>query len=269
MDQQRYNSEFEIRQPSGEEAFPDNDAVQEFSELALHLRMTYDQDLINREGAEPPLPESVIQEKQRCASLTVNVPGVGAVHKSTIFSILNSNPDSISKDRLKRVKSKISGKQKAGNVIQPESLALFDDVAVHVKENKKASVYQLGRVVRMRNNAKGCVEYKRPVSLRQPENYPKLKLLLSLYQQVKGGAFVYAAAESCSAEYMLTDVITKVQLFIQEDEKYLLDANGKKALGEFTDNVNSISRKKKHESKARQSTHLADNKGRVLLEIEG
>eukprot|EP00112_Aurelia_sp_Birch-Aquarium-sp1_P018851 Seg4567.1 transcript_id=Seg4567.1/GoldUCD/mRNA.D3Y31 product="hypothetical protein" protein_id=Seg4567.1/GoldUCD/D3Y31 len=128
--------------------------------------MTSDQDLGNSqdpESQEGVLDETshknVAQEKQRCVSLTDDVPGVGAVHKSTICSILNSNLDSISKDRLKRVKSKFSGNQKIDDVILPESVALFDDVAVHVREKGKVSVYKLGCVVRMRNQARGCVEY--------------------------------------------------------------------------------------------------------------
>ena len=38
------------------------------------------------------------------AKLTVNVKGIGEIHKSTVVSLLNSNPKELSSDRFKRVR---------------------------------------------------------------------------------------------------------------------------------------------------------------------
>ena len=157
------------------------------------------------------------------------------MHKSALFSILNTNPTSVSKDRLTRVKSKFQTNQKS-KVIEPESLSLFDEVAVHVKEKGKPPCFKIGRVIRMRNHTQGFLEYRKPICLADAKKYPNVILLLNLYFPDED-FYVYAAAVDQSVEYKLEDIIMKVNLSIQDDGKYSLNARDYHSLKEFLQNV--------------------------------
>ena len=58
------------------------------------------------------------EAKDPDTSVTVSIPGVSAVHKSTLFSILNTNQTSVSKDRPTRVKSKLTANQKSKDMLE-------------------------------------------------------------------------------------------------------------------------------------------------------
>ena len=91
----------EVEAADSYDALPQNEInnmagnlVDNYTDLALHLRQMSDQDL------------------NECSSgskmkLTIKVPGVGEIYKSTVFSLLNSNPEGVSSGRLKRVRSKV------------------------------------------------------------------------------------------------------------------------------------------------------------------
>ena len=112
----------------------DSISMDTFSELGLHLRSLADQ-----------LEEDTVDQTSQTeeVKLTVNVPGVGEVHKSTLVGMLNQYPTNISTDRLKRVKSRVT--ISASENIDGNEIALFDDAAIYTKDlGKKATFIRSG-----------------------------------------------------------------------------------------------------------------------------
>ena len=71
----------------------------------LHLRQLSDQDHLRESDLSVDANRYCHLSSQRHFKLTVNINGVGDMHKSTLCSVLNSNPQGLSTDRLKRVRS--------------------------------------------------------------------------------------------------------------------------------------------------------------------
>eukprot|EP00112_Aurelia_sp_Birch-Aquarium-sp1_P021779 Seg5940.1 transcript_id=Seg5940.1/GoldUCD/mRNA.D3Y31 product="hypothetical protein" protein_id=Seg5940.1/GoldUCD/D3Y31 len=103
----------------------DSISMDTFSELGLHFRSLADQ-LKEDTGDQTSQANPV--------KLTVNVPGVGEVHKSTLVGMLNNYPKKISTDRLKRVKSRVALSDSEN--IDGNEIALFDDAAFYIKKGK-------------------------------------------------------------------------------------------------------------------------------------
>ena len=109
-------------------------------ELGSHLRHLADTDsLCEAETANSSMIEST--ESIRKKTSTISVPNVSAVHKSTLFSMLNSDPKNLSVDRLKRVRSKNTqsrDKDQDGG----DEIGLLDDIAILIKGKKERSTLQ-------------------------------------------------------------------------------------------------------------------------------
>ncbi len=142
-------------------------AAEETSLLAGELR--YFAETLTDNSAEDANSEEAINEKSK---LTLLVPQVGEVHKSTIVSLLNSNPTKISKDRLKRVRMCSKYEKETNSTIASNEIGLFDDVAIFTKDETPS--YKIVRVIRMRNRARAITEYIRPISLNDMGKYPSL-----------------------------------------------------------------------------------------------
>ncbi len=100
--------------------------VEEYPDLALHLRHIANEIDVDEH-------EDVCEESQRKSKLTVTVPEVGEIHKSTIFTMLNNAPDVLSRDRLRRVRSKHVGLHASQSINIANEIVLFDDITVHIK----------------------------------------------------------------------------------------------------------------------------------------
>ena len=208
--------------------------VDQYPELASHLRQMSDCDSFEAEsattGSQASSHSLVIRSK---VSLTVKVPNVGKVHKSTIFSMLNIAPGGISTDRLKRVKSKIpldlGQKEKE---IRNNEVSLFDDVAIHVIEASSSSYFKIGRILRMRNRNKSIVEFRKPVSLGNTEKYPNLYILVNLYVKDNATEYSYNDKSSSHEEFSFNSIIMKVTLHLHDSGKFTLSTNDTKVLDE-------------------------------------
>ena len=113
---------------------------EQYPELGLHLRQLLHQDHLRE--------SDLSADTNRYCQLTVNINRVGEVHKSTLCSVLNSNPQGLSTDRLERVRSKTSGthlteREIGTNIKHQNELCLFHDVAVQVKSNPGRPSFQL------------------------------------------------------------------------------------------------------------------------------
>ena len=101
--------------------------------------------------------------------------------------MLNSNPQGLSTDRLKRLRSKSPGthlieRESGTNINHQNELCLFDNVAVQVKSNLSGRPsFQLVRVIRMRNYGRGHTEYRKPVSLSNAEKFQKRQVITNVY----------------------------------------------------------------------------------------
>lgn len=114
--------------------------VEEYPDLSLHLR-----HVVNEIDVEDE-QEEVSEKSQAKLKLAVNVPEVGEIHKSTIFTMLNNSLGGLSKDRLRRVRSKHVGLHVSQSVSIANEVGLFDDVAVHTKVDRAHEI-RVGRVI--------------------------------------------------------------------------------------------------------------------------
>ena len=170
------------------------------AELQTHLRQV-------AQDSDNDMETGDNRNEGKKVSATIQVPDVGPVHKATFFSLLNSNPNGeLSKDRLKRVRARST--TQTGSVITSNEIGIHDDVAVYIKDAGQPGRFSLGRIQRMRNKEKGTVEYTKPISLANQEKYPKLQLLMSMYQTssiTDGEVFVYKATDA--REFSLCDIL--------------------------------------------------------------
>ena len=209
------------------------------------------------------------EDQSTTRSTTVHVPGFGDVHKSTLISKLNSFPGgSLTWDRLSRVKY---GKHQPGSNDResPDQVGLFDDVAIYIKDKGMAPRWQVGRVQRIRNKGKGTIEYRKPVSLKDPK-HSKVVVSLVKYQQ-DGDSYLYPR-DTPLVEYLLENVIMQVHLEGDSDGRFHLDASDHIQLQEFlshTEGKQFSSRSKSlRRSQTRHQAEAVQGEGEVLLEIQ-
>ena len=151
------------------------DIIDQPSELGSCLRNIADclQEDITADSAEPLL---IVQANT--VKLTVNVPGVGYVHKSTLVSLLNSSPTGVSCDWLKPVKMGSKYLQEPDINIVSNEIGLFDDIALYFKDKNKPPEYKIARMIRMRNQGRATIQYRRPVSLDDTDKIHHLNVLV-------------------------------------------------------------------------------------------
>ena len=123
---------------------------------------------------------------------------------------------------------------------------------------------KIARVISMRNQAKSTTEYKWPVSL-QVERFPSLHL----YEEDCGR---YRYNPTRTEDFLLSRVIMKVKLTVQDDGKFLLDSKDEKSLKEFITNISRKNPKKTKSDKAciykKQLLTSASSEGRVVIPVE-
>ena len=198
--------------------------------------------------------------------LTVKVPDVGEVHKSTLISMLNSNPSNISTDRLKRVKSGSKYSFQEGT-ISGNDIGLFDDVAMYVKDKGKEPEYKIARIMRIRNRGRSVVEYRRPVNLDNMEKYPNLWVLTNIYEQ-HGSTYTYTTSNT-NVEFQFSTIILKVSLECTADGKFKLEDSDKKKLDEFLDHVKKPSLQNKRNKSSSASCNQRRQPSRSHAAVEG
>ncbi len=203
--------------------------------------------------------------------LTMFVPDVGEVHKSTVFGMMNTSPGNLSKDRLRRVKSKHLTTSSPSSINVSEDVGLFDDVAVYMKNGKEHRV-RLARVIRMRNKAKNFVEFKKPVSLNAVSQYPNLELAINFYTQ-KGEEYAYETFDVTPVKIGIRSIILKIKLTLNEHGRYILDPNDMQSIKEFE---NTMIKKKTKKSQSANTTaasmpsnSVVATEGRVVIETRG
>eukprot|EP00112_Aurelia_sp_Birch-Aquarium-sp1_P019908 Seg5017.2 transcript_id=Seg5017.2/GoldUCD/mRNA.D3Y31 product="hypothetical protein" protein_id=Seg5017.2/GoldUCD/D3Y31 len=234
MHEEETEVENEDSDPSDLSHHEDSISMDNFSELGLHFRSLADQ-LEEDTGDQTSQADPV--------KLTVNVPGVGEVHKSTLVGMLNNNPTNISTDRLKRVKSRVA--LSVSENIDGNEIALFDDAAFYIKNKGNKATFILGKIIRIRNCTKSKVEYKQPVSLNKIEKFRKLRVLVRPYDSKEESASYKQGV--AHKEYLFSNIIAKVNLSYQDDGSYLLNSHDNEKLMEFLHNVNT--NRAKHQRK--------------------
>ena len=234
---------------------------------AIELRAHFFQvaDNINMNEAEND-PVADVQVEN-----TLQLPGFGAVHKSTLVAKLNSCPNgNLTWDRSIRVRyGKSQQKGKPVDTETNEQVGLFDDVAVYAKERGKPAKWKLGRVIRMRNKEKSSMEYRHPVNVHDTSKYPKLYFLINLYDE-KDCKYRYLKGEE-PVEYSLTNVIMKVTLTLDDLtlDLYSLDEHDRKRLDQFMLNTTSTHQKESRKTTRRKNDETAvSGEGLVVLELE-
>ncbi len=242
--------------------------VENYPELAVHLRYVLDDDADTTGLSEN---ETHAPEIEKNVKLTVSVPDIGEVHKSTIFAMLNTSPDGLSKDRLRRVKSKHTITS-VSSVSLSDEIGLFDDIALCLTKQKR-KVVKLARIIRMRNKAKSYVEFKNPISLDSQAKYPNLVLSVAFYERNLNGEYVYDVSHSVIYTASLNQVIMKVALTLNENGLYSINQADEKSLEEFKKNIikkKSLSKASRNSMKGKKSSSgkssvETDGEGRIVI----
>ena len=247
-------------------SFEPESYVEEYPDLALHLR-----HVVNEIDEDEE--EEVGEKSQTKSKLTVNVPEVGEVHKSTIFTMLNNSPDGLSKDRLRRVRSKHVGLHVSQSVSIANEVGLFDDVAVHSKVDRAHGI-KIGRVIRMRNLGRGAIEFKRPVALDSQSKYPELKLIIKPYHK-DGDCYQYNTSVPNYETVSFTSVVMKVTMTVKDcKNEYTLNEDDKAALAEFERNVSAKKNQRRQNVRNSRASHerhtksIESSEGRVVITTE-
>jgi hypothetical protein len=192
----------------------------------------------------------------------------GAVHKSTLISMLNADPQ-LSKDRLKRVRftGTVEGTQPSltPTVECRTEVSLFSDVAIFVKDRAGPAEYRLGRVQRIRNEgSRGMIEYKRPVAIADTDKFPKLRILVSMYEK-RDSLYVFTAEK---VEFTLWNIAMGVKLEYQPDsDTYVLDCDDQADLATFLQQQAPAVRTKRQASRKRNTETLGDAEGRMVTTV--
>lgn len=182
---------------------------------------------------------------------TLNVPGVGRVHKSTLFSLLSSKADcDLSKDRLKRVKARSSSEINVNAVIEAEigvdEIGLYDDVAIYIKDRGQNPTYIIGRVHRIQNRENRAVEYHNSVTI---DSFPKAVIIVCCYASSAESDVLYEYGNGMK-EFYLSNVIQKVRMIRRDDDvnMFQIHADDKDSVRTFVDDVRT--RPKPNQKKA-------------------
>jgi hypothetical protein len=101
-------------------------------------------------------------------SPTVEVPGKGLVYKMHLITELNTNPEHLSLDRLRRVHARSQESVASGLPSPDEQMAgLFDDIALELVSQDEKSMWYLARIQKVFKVTLGGarIDYQRPVSI--------------------------------------------------------------------------------------------------------
>ena len=239
----------------------------DINELRAHLtQVAVDIDILEEDETNQ---EQVMCPSPKVAN-TLEVPGYGAVHKSTLVAKLNSCPNgNLNWDRSMRVRYG-KGAQKttwdAGRE-SPDYVGLYDDIALCVREKGKPAQWKLGRVIRMRNRDRSTVEYLRPVNIHDTRKYPKLCFVVNLYSK-SNNTFDYPT-NTQPVEFNLSNVIMKVTLsFDGTSDRYTLDEHDKARLDEFIVNTSSSHRKHTTTIRTKRTQETRLDEGVVVVDVE-
>jgi hypothetical protein len=151
---------------------------------------------------------------------TVEVPDKGLVYKMRLISEMNSNPSSLSLDRLKRVQTRRTQDGFEVVKIDGSRVGLSDVVALYFEEASVVSWY-LGKVQKMfkvgRNNQK--IDYHIDVSLEPPRD-EKIFLVCKLFKAIITNSvqFRYGGYEGMESDpASISAVITVIDLPYSEE----------------------------------------------------
>ncbi len=163
------------------------------------------------------------------------------------MSQLNAKPD-VSKDRLQRVMTRGYDQQQSIPE-EPDTgpaIARHNDVAILVKRGSMHT-FVIGRVLRIRNHgSRGKMEYKRPISLNDRDQYDNVKLVIREYTPQRR-RFVYNTSLSVSLtkEYSIKAVIMPVTMcYVPSSKIYSLEPSDKEQLNQFITDKNKVSTQK-------------------------
>ena len=245
--------------------------VDEYTGLALHLRQIADQDN-SESSSQSQTNTDTVTDSSAKHKLTIKVSGAGEIHKSTVCSLINANPEGVSKDRLKRVKSKVtavSTHKGSAALNNSNDLCLFDDIAFFMKDKGQPPCYGIAHVIRMRNKSKSTVEYKKPVSLLNRKRFAGLHLLTHPYEE-DGEQYVYISNKT--TDVLFGKVIMKVKLTVQDNGNFALDSGDRKSLKEFITNISGRNTRKMLKNTAciyrKQLLSNSNSEGRVVIPVE-
>ena len=99
------------------------------------------------------------------SKITISVPHTGGIHKSTVLSSLLKSDPYLSSDRLKRVTQCSKYQKQYGTFTTSNEIALFDDVAIYVKNERATLSYKVMRIKRTRSCNRALTEYSIPISI--------------------------------------------------------------------------------------------------------
>jgi hypothetical protein len=193
--------------------------------LAIEQVLSSDEPAVNRSASRTRIP------------CTVDVPGKGSVYKMRLISELNSNPASLSLDRLKRVQARRA--QDGSHQVELDGLTvgLSDVVALHFEEKSEVTCY-LGKVQKMfkvgRNNQK--IDYHLDVSLEPPRD-ESIHLVCKFFKEIGTSStrFEYGGYEGKESDpASISAVICVIDLqYSDEDSCYILRDQDKTVLDTF------------------------------------
>ena len=237
-------------------------------ELRAHFSQVAD-DIDRNSGTTDAEQESASDTTVQVAH-TLNVPGYGAVHKSTIVAKLNSCPNgNLTWDRTLRVRYGKVSSENISNIESYNQVGLFDDVALYIKDQRSPPEWKLGRVIRMRNKERTTVEYIHPVNIQDTRKYPKLYFMVNMYSK-NDNTFAYHS-NSQPAEFNVSSVIMKVSLTFKDEAggTYSLDDGDRQKLEDFKASVSAtrpIRRNQRNLEISQQETAVS-GEGRVVVEV--
>ena len=124
--------------------------------------------------------------------------------------MLNSDSGKLSKDRLRRVQqSKLTAE--TDEVEVRNTIGLYSDIALLIKNRSSLPSFQLARVIRMRKpgNNRGMIEYHRPVPLNENDQFGNVELIVNSYQQDDEGNYTYTIGDQkCFTLWNVLMVVT-------------------------------------------------------------
>ena len=112
-----------------------------------------------------------------------------------------------------------------------------------MKDKGQPPCYGIADVIRMRNKSKSTVEYKKLVSLFNPERFASLHLLTHPYEE-DGKQYVYMYISDKTTDVLFGKVIMKVKLTVQDNGNFALDNGDRKSLKEFITNISGQNTRK-------------------------
>ena len=149
-------------------------------------------------------------------SLTVQVPGHGFIHKSTLTSLLNESPN-LSHDCLARQHANQGSRQAPSSPLQ--GICLYDDYAVYEEENNQ---FIVGKLQRMRKKGNtGYIEYRQPLKFDDPE-LKNIETVFHVYLTLEDEQYKYYLDETSTLHVCkASDVLCCLDLTYSLDDNSL------------------------------------------------